>query len=288
MASSTTTGAVYGTGIYGTAEYGVVNISVVPDGVQVSATADTDIIISGDALHNITSVVGTLANGGVGAITAGANASLAAVSVEATGAVGDTEVLNNARPTFDGVVGTLAAGTVVVTADAPVSVTAPNRINTGVDQVIVTADSNYEVSGTEGTVELGTLGQLTVNRVEVTGIEATGTIDTGFVAANNACPTFDSVTGTSSVAAVGDYVVIAKAVVPPTGVSTTGQVNASFTFVGGANVVLNVSARGTEDIGTVSVSETQNVFDVANRSALRATAKVPPTEPRIIYIGRAA
>lgn len=288
MATSTTTGAIYGVGIYGTSEFGVVNLSAVPDGVQASGTADTDIIISGDALHSVTSVVGTLANGGVGQVTAAATASLATVSVEATGSVGDTEVLNNARPTFDGVEGTSAVGTSVVTADSNVAVTAPARIDVGVDQVVITADSVIVTTGNEGTTALGTISQLTVNRIEVTGVEATGTIDTGFVAANNARPTFDGVTGTSAVASVGDYVVVAKAVTVPTGVEATGTANSDFSFVGLARVVLNISARGTGGIGTLSVSETQNVFDVANRSALRATAKVPPADPRIIYIGRAA
>lgn len=282
MASSTYTGALYGTGIFGTAEYGVVAVSVVPDGSQASGTADTDIIISGDALHNITSVQGVVSNGGVGDVTAAASIALGAVSVEATGSVGDVEALNNARPTFDGVEGTSQLGSETVTASAVVDLPSPTIIGAGVDQAIVTAASVVVPTGSEGTTTLGNISQLTVNRVPVSGVEATGTIDTGFVAANNARPTFDGVEGTSAIASVGDYVVVAKAVVAPTGLEATGTADDDLVFIGLANIELP-SAEGTGATGTVSIDATRNVFAVANRDYKRQTYVIED-EPRIVYV----
>ena len=216
MASSTYTGALYGTGTYGSASYGITNVAVVPDGSQASATADTDIIISGDALHNITSVVGVAVNGGIGAVTADGTASLAAVSVEATGEIGDITHLTVNRVPVTGVAATPA-----------------------VDDVVIVAESLLTLPSTSSTVSVGSPVVTAGSVFAVTGVSATGEVEEDETVLNNAIPTF-------------------------TGVS------ASIVF------------------GNISISATQNVFDVANRSALRATAKVPPAEPRIIYIGRAA
>lgn len=282
MASSTQTGAIYGIGTYGTAQYGIANISTVVDGVQAVGTTDPDIVITADANHVITSVQGVSANGGVGQVIG--NAVEEPTGVEATGTAGTVAVAHNARPTFDGVEGTGAVGTVVTTADSVVETTAPARIDTGVDQAIVVADSNFEVTGVEGTSALGTPTQVTVNRVPVTGIEATGAIGDPVIG-NNAVPALidsDTVVSTGS---VGTVTITAAAVPEPTGVSGTGAVG-TVVLVAGAITELS-QVTGTAQHGSVTVSETQNVFDVANRSALRV-AKVPPAPPRIVYVGRAA
>lgn len=283
MASSTQTGAVYGVGTYGTDQYGIANISIAVDGVQAVGTTDPDIVITADANHVITSVQGVSANGGVGQVIG--NAVEEPTGVQATGTVDTVNVAHNARPTFDGVEGTGSVGTVTTTADSNVGVTTPSVISTGVDQAIVVADSNFEVSGVEGTTSVGTPTQVTVNRVPVTGVEGTGEIGDPVIG-NNAIPALidsDTVVSTGS---IGTVSTTAAAVPEPTGVSTTGAVGTS-TIVAGAILELS-QVTGTSQHENVTVSETQNVFNVANRSAIRVTAKVPPSPPRIVYVGRAA
>mgnify|MGYP000321363434 CR=1 FL=1 len=118
----------------------------------------------------------------------------------------------------------------------------------------------------------------------VTGIEATGAIGDPVIG-NNAVPALidsDTVVSTGS---VGTVTIPAAAVPEPTGVSGTGAVG-TVVLVAGAITELS-QVTGTAQHGSVTVSETQTVFDVANRSALRV-AKVPPAPPRIVYVGRAA
>ena len=82
-----------------------------------------------------------------------------------------------------------------------------------------------------------------------------------------------------------DVTVDADANVSVTGVEAT---------VSPGTVTISDSAQPTFDsltitsvVSGVTISATQNVFNVANRSAVRL-ARVPPAPPRIVYVGRAA
>jgi len=83
-----------------------------------------------------------------------------------------------------------------------------------------------------------------------------------------------------------DVTVDADANVSLSSVEATGTVT-TVTISDNAQPTMEGTST-TGGVGVVTVTTVQNVFDVANRNALRVTAKVPPPPPRIVYVGRAA
>lgn len=184
--------------------------------------------------------------------------------------------------TVDGVQGVATTDPdIIITADATHSITSVQGVvtNGGVGDVL--AKANTVPTGVEATVSVGVITQRTVNRIPVTGISATSTIGTTDVIADSNT-TVGSVSATTSVDSV---VITASSGVPTTGVEATASPGTVTISDSAQPTFTGVSATGTA--GDVTISETQNVFDVANRSAVRL-ARVPPAPPRIVYVGRAA
>lgn len=71
MATTTYSGAVYGVGVYGVSSYGVSSVSYVPDGISVTATSDSGVIVIGDATSVVVGVVAASIFSSVGVVVAG-------------------------------------------------------------------------------------------------------------------------------------------------------------------------------------------------------------------------
>lgn len=167
MASSTSTGAVYGTGIYGTNSYGEYGVQIIVDGVSATATADPDIVITADATHSITSVQGVGAAGGVGDVTAAS--ATTPTGVEGTMSAGQIRATSINIIPVTGVAGTGATTTSTVTADAGVTIVSTPMTGSAGDNF--TFQSIYTLPS----------------------VFATGQVDEDTVPANNARPTFTGV-----------------------------------------------------------------------------------------------
>jgi len=201
VASSTRSGAIYGTGAYGAASFGVSNVTTTVDGVQASGTTDPDVIITADATHSITSVQGITSNGGVGQVVA--NAVVEPTGIEATETVnatftfiGDANFepesasatvsvgVAQGRPStvvlssnygggqeLTGSVGSISAfiGNATVTPESAAATTTANSDFTFV------GDANFSVSGTEGTGEITTATPAASSNAPVTGVSASFT-----------------------------------------------------------------------------------------------------------------
>lgn len=147
MATSTYTGALYGTGVYGAASYGIVNVSILVDGVQGTCTTDSGVIITADANHVVIGVTSPAAVGQVGVI---GKAVVAVTGNEATTAVGTTDQVATAVVVPTGVAATGQVGSVTIVAKAVVvTVSVEGLISAG--NAVPVADANTAV----------TLGQLT-------------------------------------------------------------------------------------------------------------------------------
>lgn len=169
MASSTLTGAIYGTGVYGTDSYGEYGVQVIVDGLSATATADPDIVITADATHSITSVQGVGAAGGIGDVTAAS--SVTTGGTEGTMSAGEIRATSINIISVTGVAGTGATTTSTVTADAGVTIASTPMTGSAGDSL--TVQSRYTLPGVSGT----------------------GQVDENTVPSNNARPTF---TGVSS------------------------------------------------------------------------------------------
>lgn len=167
MASSTSTGAIYGTGIYGTDSYGEYGVEIIVDGVSATATADPDIVITADATHSITSVQGVGAAGGVGDVTAAS--ATTPTGVEGTMSAGQIRATSINIIPVTGVAGTGATTTSTVTANAGVTIVSTPMTGSAGDSF--TFQSIYTLPS----------------------VFATGQVDEDTVPANNARPTFTGV-----------------------------------------------------------------------------------------------
>lgn len=167
MASSTFTGAVYGTGVYGTDSYGQYGVEIIVDGLSATATADPDVVITADATHSITSVQGVGAAGGVGDVTAASV--VTSDAVEGTMSAGQIRATSINIIPVTGVAGTGATTTSTVTADAGVTIVSTPMTGSAGDSF--TFQSIYTLPS----------------------VFATGQVDEDTVPANNARPTFTGV-----------------------------------------------------------------------------------------------
>jgi hypothetical protein len=84
MATTTRSGAIYGIGVYAVSRYGKSNVTYVPDGVEGTATLNSNVVIIGKANHVVVSLVATGAVGSVGVVGV---AVTSVVGVSATGSV---------------------------------------------------------------------------------------------------------------------------------------------------------------------------------------------------------
>ena len=183
MATSTSSGAVYGVGVYGVAEYGVANVTVIPDGVQASVTSDSGLIIEADGIHDIVDVTefdligavgdvgisagatvvptGAEVTGSIGTITQKTVNRVPVTGVEGTGELGTLDFIGDSNYVLDsGVSGSLLVGTVVVAASAPVPVTGVTAAtNAGVVTILeneVQIPTGVSATGVAGTVSIST------------------------------------------------------------------------------------------------------------------------------------
>jgi len=259
--------------------------NITPEAAEVTGSVTTA-TISGDA--NFAIPVGVSATTSATTAEAAAGATGQPAGVQAVGTADpDVVIEGDATHTITSVQGVSATGGVGdIVAGANID-SVPSVEGTGaVTTSDVSAAASTAVTGVEGTGATTTatiasryLAQAVEGTGEVTTVTLTGDANFSFtgVSATIITDQPDVITD--------DVTVDAEANVSVTGVEATGSVttvsiaeNAQPTFTG-------VSATGTA--GTVTISETQNVFDVANRSAVRL-ARVPPAPPRIVYVGRAA
>lgn len=166
MATTIPYGAVYGTAIYGVDRYGVNGVTVIPDGVQMSITSDSGVVISGDANHVVVSLVSPSIVGGVGVVGVAVTST---VGVEANVLINDAiDFKLDCKFDLDGVETPAVIGDAVVTCDANTSTDAVSS-ESFVGNLDVIGDSNFEMTGVDSTVILGNVTQKTVNRVPVDG-----------------------------------------------------------------------------------------------------------------------
>lgn len=178
MATSTASGAVYGVGVYGVAEYGVASVTVIPDGVQASATTDSGLVIEADALHV---VVGATVSGSIGLVAE--NEVFAAAVVTPTGVAATAELGTISQRTVNrvevtGVEGTGTIGSPVLSGVSNFAITAGTEGVTSVGDVNAQAKSVTAVTGVSCSGSVGTVVVLE-NEVQVpTGVSATGSVGT--------------------------------------------------------------------------------------------------------------
>jgi len=183
----------------------------------------------------------------------------------------------------DGTTATGSVGTVSISAgsttelsafvSAEIITDAPGIVG---DEVTVTGDSDLELASVEGTGEVTTVSQLTINRVPVSGLSATGSVTTATVVAEaNVEPESAEATGQA-----GDGFNF-QSIYFPTGVEGTGAVT---TVVVGNNAYPTFTGvTATNSAGNAIVSTTTVIFNTANKDFERV-AFVQPDEPRIVYV----
>lgn len=178
MATSTRSGAIYGSGVYGVAEYGSTNVTVVPDGVLGTLHPEPGLVIQADGLHVIVDVNELTITGSVGTVTSTGNAVIAITGVEATNSAGTiTHRTVNLVP-VTGIAGTGSVGTVVVTADSNHTLNVSAVGTAQVGTVLAKVNIAAAVTGSAGT---GSVGTTTILENEVqtpTGVSGTGTMGT--------------------------------------------------------------------------------------------------------------
>ena len=185
--------------------------------------------------------------------------------------------------TVDGTSATGSVNTVSITAgsttelsafvSAEIITDAPGVIG---DEVVISGDANVEPESAEGTGEVTTVSQRTINRVPVTGVSATGSVTTATVVA-------EAVVDLPSVEATGqvDDGFNFQSIYSVTGVEGTGEVD---TVVVANNAVPTFDGvQATGAVRAAVVSTTTVIFDVANKDHER-TAYVDRDEPRIVYV----
>jgi len=164
--------AIYGIATYGVASYGevpeVVNLTTIDDGltgstttatatgdsnttlpsVQATATPDADLIIEADALHTVTSIVGTSATGSVGVVGVSIYQT---TGVEATGQTNTLSVSgDSSTATSTGKI-TSSVNTLSVSGDSSTN-TSTGSITGSVSTVTVNAGATGIVSGVSATM----------------------------------------------------------------------------------------------------------------------------------------
>lgn len=93
MATTVYTGSVYGVAIYGSNIYGQYGVTYSPDGIAASATANPNVIITGDAVHVLISLVTPALVSSVGII---GDALFSVVGVSSTFALDTVDVAASA------------------------------------------------------------------------------------------------------------------------------------------------------------------------------------------------
>lgn len=270
MATSTYTGAVYGIGVYGTAVYDQSNVTIVPDGVLGDILLDGITIIA-DAQHVIVAPTELDINDDVGTVTIAADANTSVTGVQATGSVNST--LSFILGHTETVTGVQATGnTTAPTVVAKANVEPPSASVDGIiGDVVIAADSNYAVTGVEGTMQIGTITQKTVNRVPVAGVEATASAGSLTIVGNATL----TVTGVFASGVEGFVNATAAAVAVVNGVSVTASVGTVQTAENARPTFTGVS--GTARLGAITVVNTS--FDyIAVREQYDRT--------RTVYIAR--
>lgn len=250
--------AIYGVGRYGVAVYGSIPVTVpvsgvtngatlvgsvsvygdanlTPQSVQASVTADTDVIITADAVHTLVSVSAAFAQGSVGVVGVAIHQ---VDGVQATGQNNTAVISADANVPTTGTVGSVLVGTAIAKASAtaqPIGVFA-----TGV----------ADVSGEGWRV----YSQVIVEIVET--VEGTATVNDVVVTADAVSPVF----GSTAVGNVGTTVVVAKANTTPESAVGLGEIGDGYTFIEGVGEFAPVvGEEATGFVGTTVVTA-DNVY----------------------------
>lgn len=150
--------------------------NIVSPSVSATGTADPDVVIEGDALHTITSVQGVSATGGVGDVTADANAD-ALSGVEATASVGTVTAIAKAIATVTGVEGTSQVTIATISTEQifePESTEATGFVTTAT----VSADANFELPDVSATSSITSAEGKGSSVVPITSVIGTHGIST--------------------------------------------------------------------------------------------------------------
>jgi len=246
--------AIYGVGRYGVAVYGEIPVAVpvsgvaitatnigsvsvygdantVPQSVQASATADTDVVITADATHTLVSVSAAFAQGSVG-------------------------VVGVAIHQVDGVEATATNNTAVISADSNYTTTSV-QASTFVGGNTVKASATALPTGVlaTGVVDVSGEGFKVYSRVivEVVGVADSST-EIGEVVVTADAISVTTAEGSSGV--VGDTVVVAKALTITESVDATASVNDVAQVIATALTLPDGSfATGTADSGSVVIAD---------------------------------
>lgn len=202
--------------------------------------------------------------------------SVASGAIYGTGVYG-TSLYNVANITVlvDGVVGTTALNdTLQIQGDAShvVCSLCLGALNGSVGSVSVQAEAIVVPTGVSATGSLGTLVQITVNRIPVTGVEGTGQIGTAGLETNN----YIDVTGFEVSSFVNDALSITgEAVTVLPGVAITSTLNNTLNIIEN-EVVVPPSASAIIALGTVTINTTSFDFNsVASLYSRIRTVHIP-------------
>lgn len=292
MATSVTTGALYGSANYGSAEYGVTDTTITL-GVGDSVSATTSVSTPDVFIVNARITEGVEGTGVVNAgytdkyngfyVSTNYVNSYYGEGVYGISRYGDTSSWTEVE--VPEVVGTGNVTGVSVSAASETSLTVSvfaeiitDAEATVGDEVTVTAGATPTPSGVEGTGELGTITQKTVNRVPVSGVEGTSEITTTDITAD--CNL--SLSGVSGTLAVEDVEATAGSINVVSGVSATGEVEEDEVVRNNAIPTLS-GVTATNSPGNVTISTTTVIFNSANKDHDRTTY-VEPDKPRIVYV----
>lgn len=174
MATSTSSGAIYGVGVYGVDRYGSSNIAVVPDGVQGTLHPEPGFSIRADSLHVIVDVNELAMVASIGGDGVTGDAVVDVTGVEATVYAGTITQKTVNRVPVTGIAATGEVGTLSITGDSNfvlnVSVSGSGAIGTPV----VRASAPVSVTGNSASGSVGT-AVILENEVQVlAGVSATG------------------------------------------------------------------------------------------------------------------
>ena len=293
MASSVSTGAVYGDGIYGSVNYGQSNITITVDGVASTASAGALSVTAASNTELSVSLIGFIITDAPGVIgdevVVSGDANTSVTGVFGTSQTGTVAVSHNARPTFSGVSTSSSLGTITLETNNFIVVDSViGQFGTFIDDVFypfdsfegdVLADANVSPTGVTATTTNGGVTQRTENTIVVSGVSATGTVDSGIAVSHNARPDF---IGVEADALAGTVEISGDCNTSVSGVEGTGAVGDSLTLIGEANVTpLPVLGQFNLNEGTVSAEK--NPITISNLDPDRVV-HVVAEEPRVVYV----
>jgi hypothetical protein len=293
LATSTTTGAVYGVGTYGTSRYGQVGVIVVPDGVVGTLHPEPGFVVRANGLHVIVDVNDFEMVGSVGSVAVRLGVTVPVTGVVGTGQVGSTTVVAKALVSPTGVEGTTAVGSVTVKLNATVSVTGVSSSGS-IGQTTVVGKASVLPTGVEGTGQVNTVVANSENRIYPTGVSATGEVGADSVVSGASNFT---VTGEEMLGITGDAEAAINIAALVSGVSATTSLGTIAVFENEVEVPDSSFATGIA--GTVTITTTSfNYGAVADQYDRKRTVFVSrqttasdrtilvPYVPRVVYVSR--